>query len=63
MFGCVSVSALELLTQVLWLLKFLETKSWCSRLHVRSSLDRFSQRLIHLLVNLMGQSYTYKLTF
>ena len=42
-FGCVSVRAVELLTQVLWLLKFLQTKSWCSHLHVRSAITRFSQ--------------------
>ena len=59
-FGCVSVRALELLTQVLWLLKFLQKKSWWSCLHVRSAIDRFAQSLIHLLVNLMGQSLIYK---
>ena len=55
-FGCVSVRAVELLTQVLWILKFLHKKSWWSRLHVRSAIDRFSHSLIHLLVDLMGQS-------
>ena len=58
--GCVSVRALELLTQVLWLLKFLQKESWRSCLHVRSAIDRFSQSLIHLLVNLVGQSLIYK---
>ena len=55
-FICVNVRTLELLTLVLWLLKFLQKKSWCSHLHVRSAIDRFSQSLIHLLVNFMGQS-------
>ena len=59
-FDCVSVKALELLTQVLWLLKFLQKKSWWSCLQVRSAIDRFSQSLIHLLVNLMRQSLIYK---
>ena len=56
-FGCVRVRAVELLMQVLWLLK---KKLWCSSLHVRSAIDQFSQSLIHLLVNLMGQSLIYK---
>ena len=56
-FGYVSVRALEL--QVLQLLKFLQ-ESWWSCLHVRSTIDRFSQSVIHLLVNLMGQSLLYK---
>ena len=55
-FICVNVSSLELLTQVLWLLKLLQKKSWFFHLHVRSAIDRFSQSLIHLLVNFMGQS-------
>ena len=55
MFGCVSVSAVELLMYVLWLLRFLQKNIWCSSLHVRSGIDQFSQSLIHLLVNLMGQ--------
>ena len=59
-FACVNVRALELLTQVLWLLKFLQKKSWCSHFHMRSAIDRFSQSLIHLLVHLMGQSLIYK---
>ena len=59
-FGFVNVRALELLTQVLWLLKFLQKKSWWSCLHVRSATDQFSQSLIHLLVNLMEQSLIYK---
>ena len=50
--GCVSARVLELLMQVLLLLKF---ESWLSCLHVRSAIDRFSQSLIHLLVNLVGQ--------
>ena len=54
--GCVSVRALELLMQVSWLLKILQKESWQSCLHVRSAIDRFSQCLIHLLVNLVGQS-------
>ena len=45
-FDCVSIKAVELLAQVLWLLKFLQKKSWCSHLHVRSAIDRFSQSLI-----------------
>ena len=57
--GCVSVRALEFLTQVLWLLKFLQKESWLFCLHVRSAIDRFSQSLIHFLVNLMGQSLIY----
>ena len=59
-FGCVSVRALELLTQVLWQLKFLQKKSWWSCLHVRSAIDRFAQSLIHLFVNFMGQSLIYR---
>ena len=59
-FGCVTVRALELLKQVLWLLKFLQKKSWWSYLHVRSAIDRFAQSLIHLLVDLTGQSLVYK---
>ena len=55
-FVCVNVRILELLTQVLWLLKFLQNKSWCFHLHVRSAIDRFSQSFIYLLVNFMGQS-------
>ena len=62
-FGCVSVRALELLTQVLRLLKFLQKKSWWPCLHVRSTIDRIAQSLIHLLVNLMGQSLIYKKHF
>ena len=62
-FGCVSVRALELLTQVLWLLKFLQKESWWSCLHVRSDIYRFTQSLIHLLVNLMGQSLYIKKHF
>ena len=58
--GCINVRALELLTQVLWLLKFLQKESWQFCLLVRSAIDRFSQSLIHLLVNLMGQSLIYK---
>ena len=54
--GCITVSAIELLTQVVWLLKFLQKKFWCSDLHVRSAIDRFSPHSIHFLVNLMGQS-------
>ena len=59
-FGCVSDRVVELLTQVLWLLKFLEKKSWCSRLHVQSATDLFSQNLVYLLVHLMRQSLIYK---
>ena len=59
-FGLVSVKALELLTQALWLLELLQKKSWCSHLHVRSPIDRCSQSLIHLLVNLMEQPWIYK---
>ena len=62
-FGCVSVRALELLTQALWLLEFLQKKSRCSHLHVRSPIDRFSQSLIHLFVDVIGQSWIYKQTF
>ena len=58
--GCVSVRALEFLTQVLWVLKFPQKESWRSCLHVRSAIDRFAQSLIHLLVDLMGQSLIYK---
>ena len=58
--GCVSVRVLEFLTQVLWLLKFLQKESWRSCLHVRSAIDRFAQSLIHLRVNLVGQSLIYK---
>ena len=59
-FGCVGGRALKVLTQVLWLLKFLRKKYWWSCLHVRSAIDRFAQSLIHFLVNLMGQSLIYK---
>ena len=59
-FGCVSVRALDILTQVVWLLKFLHKKSWWSCLRLRSTIDRFAQSLIQLLVNLMGQSLIYK---
>ena len=59
-FGYVSVSALELLTQVLWVLNFIQKESWWSFLHVRSAIDRFTQSLIHLLVNVMGQSLIYE---
>ena len=58
--GCVSVRALKFLTQVLWLLNFLQKESWQSCLHVRSAIDRFAQSLIHLLVNLVRQSLMYK---
>ena len=54
--GCVTVRAVELLKQVLWLLKFLQKKFWCSNLHVRSAIDQFSPRSIHFLVDLVGQS-------
>ena len=53
---CISAGDIELLTQVLWLLKFLQKKSWCLRLHVRATIDGFSQSMIHLLVDLMRQS-------
>ena len=53
-FGCVSVRAIELLMQVLWLLKFLQKKSWCSSLHVKFAIDQFSQSLIYLLVHFVG---------
>ena len=59
-FACVNVRVLELLTQVLWLLKVLQKKSWWSCLHVRFAIVRFSHSLIHLLVDLMGQSLIYK---
>ena len=59
-FSCVNVRAVELLTQVLWLLKFLQKKSWWFHLHVRSAIDQFSQSLFHLLVHLMEQSLIYK---
>ena len=52
---CVSIRAVELLAQVLWLMKFLQKKSWCSHLHVISAIDRFSQSLIHWLVDHMGR--------
>ena len=55
-FVYVSVRTVELLLQVLWLLKFLQKKTWCSCLHIRSAIDQFSQSLIHLFVHLMGQS-------
>ena len=55
-FACVNVRTLELLTQALWLIKFLQKKYRCSHLHVRSTIDRFSQSLIHLLVDLIEQS-------
>ena len=45
-FGCVSIRALELLIQVLWLLKFPQKKFCCSHLHVRSAIVQFSQSLI-----------------
>ena len=38
-FVCVNVRTLELLTQVLWLLKFLQNKCCCFHLHVRSATD------------------------
>ena len=50
------ITALEFLTQVLWVLKFPQKESWQSCLHVRSAIDRFAQSLIHLLVDLMGIS-------
>ena len=59
-FGYVSVRVIELLAQVLWLLKFLQKKCWCSHLHVRSAIGQFSQSLIHLLVDFIGQSMIYK---
>ena len=59
-FACVNVKTLKLLMQILWLQKFLQKKSWCSHLYVRSAIDRFSQSLIHLFVDLMGQSLINK---
>ena len=59
-FGYVSISALELLMQPCWILKFLQKKSWCSHLHVRSAIYQFSESLIHLLIHLMRQSLIYK---
>ena len=38
-FVYVSVKAMKLLTQILWLLKFLQKISFCSYLHVRSATD------------------------
>ena len=52
-----SIRAIELLTQVLWLLKFLQK---ISRLHVRFVIDQVSQSLIRLFVHLMGQSLIHK---
>ena len=52
-FGCVTVRAVELLTQVFWLRKFLQKKSWCSCLQVRFAIELFSQSLIYLLVDLV----------
>ena len=62
-FDCVSVRAVELLTQVLWLLKFLQKKFWFSHLYVRSTINRFFPSSIHFLADLMGQSWIYKQTF
>ena len=62
-FGWVSVRAVTLLMQVLYLMKFLQKKSWCSCLHVRSAIDQLSESLIYWLVDLMGQSMIYTQTF
>ena len=54
MFGCVTVRAVELITQVLWLLKFLQKKFCCCHLYGRFTIGRFSPSLIHFYVDLMG---------
>ena len=37
-------------------MKFLQKKRWCSRLHVRSTIDRFSESLTLWLMDLIRQS-------
>ena len=58
-FGCIGVRTVELATQVLWLLKFLQRKPWISSLLVRAAIRRLSQSLNHLLVDFKGQSLIY----
>ena len=58
-FGCIGVRTVELATQVLSLLKFLQRKPWSSSLLVRAAIRQLSQSLNHLLLDFKGQSLIY----